>query len=50
MKRAITIMLLSMPLWLMMLTVGAGEVGGCYILGELLASVLLKWRDIFRSK
>ena len=40
----------DMPLWLMMLTVGAGEVGGCYILGELLASVLLKWRDIFRSK
>ena len=40
----------DMPLWLMMLTVGAGEVGGCYILGELLASVLLKRRDIFRSK
>ena len=40
----------DMPLWLMMLTVGAGEVGGCYILGELLASVLLKRKDIFRSK
>ena len=40
----------DMPLWLMMLTVGAGAVGGCYIRGELLASVLLKWRDIFRSK
>ena len=40
----------DMPLWLMMLTVGAGEVGGCYILGELLASVLLKRRDILRSK
>ena len=37
----------DMPLWLMMLTVGAGEVAGCYILGEILASVLLRIRWIF---
>ena len=37
----------DLPLWLMMLYVAAGEIVGCYLLGELLASFLLKRKDIF---
>lgn len=40
----------DMPLALMALYVVAGEIVGCYILGELLAGVLLKRGQIFGKK
>lgn len=39
---------IDMPLLPMALYVGAGEVVGCYILGELLATVLLRHPELFR--
>ena len=41
---------LDMPLVLMMLYVTAGEIVGCYILGEILASVLMKQDRIFKTE
>ena len=41
---------MDIPLILLMLYVFVGEVIGCYILGELLASLLLKTRGIFPKK
>lgn len=41
---------IDLPLILIMLYVTAGEVAGCYFLGELLASVLLKHRNIFAKR
>ncbi|MBQ2085518.1 MAG: QueT transporter family protein [Oscillospiraceae bacterium] len=41
---------LDMPLALMMLYVTAGEIIGCYILGEILASVLMKQDRIFKTE
>ena len=35
----------NMPLYLSMLYVLLGEIGGCYILGELLATVLMPHRN-----
>ena len=41
----------DIPLPLMMVYIAAGEVAGCYILGELLGSLLLRYRGvIFRDK
>ena len=43
---------IDIPIWLMMIYIAIGEIIGCYILGELFASVLLKRRDLrnlFRS-
>ena len=37
------------PLLLLALYVCIGEILGCYVLGELFASVLLKRREIFRE-
>ena len=39
---------IDMPLYLIMLYVAIGEVVGCYLLGEMLATVLLKRKEIFR--
>ena len=36
-----------MPILLMVLYVAIGEIIGCYVLGELLATVLLKRKQIF---
>ena len=41
---------LDMPLALMMLYGTAGEIVGCYILGEILASVLMKQDRIFKTE
>ena len=41
---------MDIPLILLMLYVFVGEVIGCYILGELLAALLLKTRGIFPKK
>ena len=41
---------MEIPLILLMLYVFVGEVIGCYILGELLASLLLKTRGLFPKK
>ena len=41
---------IEMPLLLTALYVAAGEIVGCYVLGELLASALLKRRQIFSGK
>ena len=41
---------INMSLVLMALYVTAGEIVGCYILGEILASALLKHGKIFRKK
>jgi uncharacterized membrane protein len=38
---------IQVPILLQIAYVAAGEILGCYILGELLATVLLKRRDIF---
>ncbi|MBQ8930102.1 MAG: QueT transporter family protein [Oscillospiraceae bacterium] len=38
---------IQVPILLQIAYVAAGEIPGCYILGELLATVLLKRRDIF---
>ncbi len=40
----------DMPLELMMLYVTAGEIVGCYILGEILASILIKQDRIFKTE
>ena len=40
----------DLPVWLMMLYVAAGEIVGCFVLGEGLASFLLKRSDIFGPK
>ncbi len=41
----------DIPLPLMMVYIAAGEIAGCYILGELLGSLLLRYRGvIFREK
>ncbi len=40
----------DMPLALMMLYVTAGEIVGCYILGEILASILIKQDRIFKTE
>ena len=41
----------DIPLPLMMVYIAAGEIAGCYILGELLGSLLLRYRGvIFRDK
>lgn len=39
---------IDMPLYLIMLYVAIGEVVGYYLLGEMLATVLLKRKEIFR--
>ncbi len=41
---------IDIPLYLSALYVFLGEVAGCYILGELFATVLLKRRQIFSGK
>ena len=41
---------IDMPLYLSALYVAAGEIAGCYVLGELFASALLKRRGIFRTE
>lgn len=38
-----------MPVVLMMLYVSAGEIVGCYVLGEILASALLKHRKFYKN-
>lgn len=38
----------AMPIWLSMITVGAGEVISCGILGTILLTVLLRYKNIFR--
>ena len=40
---------LDMPIFLMMLYVTAGEIVGCYVLGEVLASVLKRYPQLFRK-
>ena len=40
---------LDMPIFLMMLYVTAGEIVGCYILGQVLASVLKRYPQLFRK-
>jgi uncharacterized membrane protein len=37
----------DLPIWLQMIYIAAGEVLGCYLLGQLLGSVLLKHRKLF---
>ncbi len=39
-----------LPIPLMMLYVAAGEIASCYVLGELLCTVLLKHRSLFGEK
>ena len=41
---------LDMPIWVMALYIAAGEIISCYILGEILATVLQKNRNIFRKQ
>ena len=38
---------LDMPLWTMGLYIAAGEIVGCYVLGQLLATALLRHGDLF---
>ena len=43
---------IDIPIWMMMIYIAVGEIIGCYLLGELLASVVLKrenLRNIFGS-
>ena len=40
---------LDMPIVIMMLYVTAGEIVGCYILGQVLASVLKRYPQLFRK-
>lgn len=40
---------LDMPIIIMMLYVTAGEIVGCYILGQILASVLNRYPQLFRK-
>lgn len=41
----------EIPLWLMAVYVSVGELIGCYVLGELLASGLLRYKkELFRKK
>ena len=40
----------ALPLYLMVIYVAAGEVLGCYVLGELFATVLLRRKQIFGRK
>ena len=40
---------MDMPVVLMMLYVSAGEIVGCYVLGEILASALLKRRKFYKN-
>ena len=42
--------IVELPLWLSALYILAGEIVGCYLLGELLASVLLKHKNLFVEK
>ena len=37
---------IDIPIWLMMIYIAIGEIIGCYALGELFASLLLKRKDI----
>ena len=37
----------ELPLWLSAIYILAGEIVGCYVLGELLGSVLLKHKNLF---
>lgn len=39
----------NLPLYLSALYIFIGEVAGCYVLGELLATALLKRKDIFKE-
>ena len=50
-RQAAAMPVADIPLPLMMVYIAAGEVAGCYILGELLGSLLLRYRGvIFRDK
>lgn len=40
----------DLPLWLSALYILLGEIGGCYVLGELLASALLPYRRVIFDK
>lgn len=37
---------IDIPIWLMMIYIAIGEIIGCYVLGELFASVLLRRKDL----
>ena len=37
---------LDMPLWLLVIYIAIGEIIGCYLLGELLATAILKRKDL----
>ena len=39
----------NLPLILLMLSVAAGEIIGCYVLGELLGTVLMRYKNIFQT-
>ena len=43
----------GMPRWILMIYIAIGEIAGCYVLGELFATVLLKRKallDVFKGK